>query len=81
MAEDSKTYTNISRTQVDNLRAQIASYVQLPPGDSGTIESQGMKGSFSYDEAAKTLTLTLHEVPFFIPRGMIWSTIDRTLQT
>jgi hypothetical protein len=80
MADDSKTYTNVSRAQVDKLRAQIASYVTLPAGDSGTIESQGMKGSFAYDEAARTLTLTLEEVPFFIPRGMIWSTIDRALQ-
>jgi hypothetical protein len=38
-----------------------------------------MKGRFAYDEAAKTLTLTLDEVPFFIPRGMIWSTIERAL--
>jgi hypothetical protein len=80
MAEESKTYTNVSRTQLDKLRAQIATYVQLPPGDTGTIESQGMKGRFAYDEAAQALTLTLEEVPFFIPRGMIWSTIDRALQ-
>jgi hypothetical protein len=81
MAEESKTYSNIERTQVDKLRAQIANYVQLPPGDSGTIESQGMRGRFQYDEGAKTLTLTLEEVPFFVPRGMIWSTIERALQS
>jgi hypothetical protein len=80
MAEESKTYTNISREQLDKLRAQIATYVQLPPGDNGTIESQGMRGRFAYDEAAKTLTLTLEEVPFFIPRAMIWSTIERALE-
>lgn len=80
MAEESKTYTNIERTQVDKLRSQISAYVQLPPGDSGAIESQGMKGRFDYDEAAKTLTLTLDEVPFFIPRAMIWSTIERALE-
>ncbi|HLI94650.1 MAG TPA: hypothetical protein VKT72_01030 [Candidatus Baltobacteraceae bacterium] len=80
MADESKTYSNVTRAQVDKLRARLAAYVQLPPGDGGTIESQGMKGSFAYDEAAGTLTLTLDEVPFFIPRGMIWSTIDRALQ-
>lgn len=79
MAEDRKTYTNVTRAQVDNLRSQISAYAQLPPGDSGSIESQGMKGSYAYDEAAKTLTLTLDEVPFFVPRGMIWSTIERAL--
>lgn len=81
MAEETKTYTNIDRAQLDKLRSQIAAYVTLPPGDSGTIESQGMKGSFAYDESAKTLTLTLDEVPFFVPRGMIWSTIERALQS
>lgn len=81
MSDESKTYTGVSRAQFDKLRKQISAYAPLPPGDSGMIESQGMKGSFTYDEAAQTLTLTLDEVPFFIPRGMIWSTIDRALES
>lgn len=80
MVEESKTYTNVSRAQLDRLRKQIASYVPLPEGDGGTIESQGMKGRFAYDESAQTLTLILEEVPFFVPRGMIWSTVERSLQ-
>lgn len=79
MSEETKTYTDVERSQVDNLKSQISAYVQLPPGDEGAIESQGVKGRYAYDEAAKTLTLTLDEVPFFIPRGMIWSTIERAL--
>lgn len=79
MAEESKTYTNVDRAQADKLKAQISAYVQLPPGDSGAIESQGVKGRYAYDEAAQTLTLTLDEVPFFIPRAMIWSTLERAL--
>jgi len=81
MAEESRTFDNIERAQLEKLRSQLAAYVQLPPGDSGAIESQGMKGRYAYDEPAKTLTLTLEEVPFFIPRGMIWSTIERALQS
>jgi hypothetical protein len=81
MAEESRTYHNVEREKLERLRTQIASYVQLPPGDSGSIESQGMKGRYAYDESSKTLTLTLEEVPFFIPRGMIWSTIERALQS
>jgi hypothetical protein len=80
MAEESKSYNNIDREKFERLRSQIASYVQLPPGDSGAIESQGMRGRYAYDEPSKTLTLTLEEVPFFIPRAMIWSTIERALQ-
>lgn len=80
MSEESKTYHDIDRAKMDRLRAQIEAYVKLPPGDSGAIESQGMKGRYDYDEASKTLTLTIDEVPFFVPRGMIWSTIERALE-
>lgn len=81
MAEESKTFHNIERGQAEKLRSQIAAYVTLPPGDNGAIESQGMKGRYAYDESAKTLTLTIDEVPFFVPRAMIWSTIERALQS
>lgn len=80
MAEDTKTFSNISRAQVEKLRAAVAAFVPLPESDSGTIESQGVKGSFDYNETAQTLTLSISEAPFFIPKSMIWSTIERALQ-
>jgi hypothetical protein len=70
----------VTRAQVDKLRSEIAAYVPLPDGDSGTIESHGVKGSFAYNEPAQTLTLSISEAPFFVPRSMIWSTIERALQ-
>lgn len=79
MSEESKTYHNVDRAQIERLRSAISAYVKLPDGDTGAIESQGMKGRYVYDAQAQTLTLTLDEVPFFIPRGMIWSTIERAL--
>ena len=81
MALETRTYTNVDRTKADRLRAAIGPYVQLPEGDSGSIESQGIKGRYAYDSQAKTLTLTLEEVPFFIPRTIIWSTLERALET
>jgi hypothetical protein len=80
MAEESRTYPDVERARFEELRSQIAAYVTLPPGDAGAIESQGVKGRYAYDANAKTLTLTLEEVPFFIPRAMIWSTIERALR-
>jgi hypothetical protein len=80
MAEDTKTFSNISRAQVEKLRSAISAYVTLPQSDSGAIESHGVKGSYAYNETAQTLTLTISEAPFFIPRAMIWSTIERALQ-
>lgn len=81
MAEESKTFSNVDRTKIERLRSAISNFVALPEGDSGAIESQGMKGRYLYDPQAQTLTLTLEEVPFFIPRAMIWSTIERALES
>jgi hypothetical protein len=81
MAEETRTYSNIDRAKADRLRSAIAPYVTLPEGDSGSIESQGIKGRYAYDAQANTLTLTLEEVPFFIPRAMIWSTLERALES
>lgn len=80
MSEETKTYPNVTREQVDRLRSAIAAYLPLPEGDSGSIESHGMKGSFAYNEPAQTLTLSISEAPFFVPRAMIWSTIERALE-
>jgi hypothetical protein len=81
MAEETKTFTNISRAQVEKLRSALAAYVTLPKSDSGSIESHGVKGSYAYNETAQTLTLSISEAPFFVPRAMIWSTIERALRS
>jgi hypothetical protein len=81
MADETKTFSNISRAQVDKLRSAISAYVTLPESDSGSIESHGMKGSYAYNETAQTLTLSISEAPLFVPRAMIWSTIERALQS
>lgn len=79
MASETRTFTGISRAQVGTLRERIAAFVRLPDGDTGAIDAQGMKGSFAYDEPAQTLSLTIDEVPFFIPRPTVWSAIEGAL--
>ncbi len=79
MASETKTFTRVARSQLDTLRERIAAFVRLPDGDSGAIDAAGMKGSFAYDEPSQTLSITVDEVPFFIPRPTIWSTIERAL--
>lgn len=80
MEQDSRTYSNVDRAKFENLRSAIAPYATLPEGDSGSIESQGIKGRYDYDPQAQTLTITLEEVPFFIPRSMIWNVMETTLR-
>jgi len=81
MAEETRTFTGIDRAKMNRLREAIGPYVELPQGDAGTIESRGVKGSFAYDEAAQTLTLTIHEAPFFIPMPMIWNGVQQALSS
>jgi len=79
MAEETRTFSGIDRAKMNRLREGIGPYVDLPPGDSATIESRGVKGSFVYDEAAQTLTITITEAPFFIPMTMIWNGVQQAL--
>lgn len=61
----------------ENLRGSLAKFsVPMPPGDTGTIQSNGMTGSFRYDQAAEALELTIENVPIFVPKAMIWKAID-----
>lgn len=80
MAEETKTYTGVTREKIDRLRSAIGAFVKLPESDSGSIEGSGVSGSYAYDEAAQSLTLTVAEAPPFIPRAMIWSNIERALE-
>ncbi|MBV9269823.1 MAG: hypothetical protein JO165_01930 [Candidatus Eremiobacteraeota bacterium] len=81
MAEQTRTFSGVDRAKMDHLREAIAPYVQLPPGDSATIESRGVKGRFHYDERAQTLTITVDEAPFFIPITMIWNGVQQALSS
>jgi hypothetical protein len=80
VSEESRTYTNIDRAKADRIKSTVSTYVKLPEGDVGAIESQGVKGRYAYDAQAQTLTLTIDEVPFFIPRAVVWSTLERALE-
>lgn len=80
MASESKTFTRIDRAKIAALRERAGAFVTLPEGDTGEIWGQGVRGRYDYDEGAQTLTLTLDEVPMFVPRAMVWSTIENALR-
>lgn len=79
MATETKSFSGVDRERVRKLRDAVAAFVPLPEGDSGSLESHGIKGSFTYNEPAQTLTLSIDESPPFVPRGIIWGTIERAL--
>ena len=80
MATETRTFPNVSRAKVDQLRKSLAAFAALPDGDTGSIESHGFNGSFAYDEPSQMLTLSIFESPFFIPRGVVWQTIENALK-
>lgn len=79
MAAETRTFENVDRARIQNLRSSLSAFVTLPDGDTGEISKSGFAGTFTYDEPAQRLTLTISESPIFVPRAMIWQTIERTL--
>ncbi len=79
MAAETKTFEGVDRAKVDRLRSSLAAFVTLPDGDRGQISKSGFSGTYEYDEPAQRLTLTIDEAPVFVPRAMVWSTIERAL--
>jgi hypothetical protein len=79
MAQETRVFENVDRTKVDHLRSSLAAFVTLPEGDRGELSKSGFSGTFDYDETAQRLSLTISEVPVFVPRAMVWSTIERAL--
>lgn len=77
MASDRRVYESVSRQAFATLRKGLQkANVTMPPGDQGEIASNGLTGSFGYDEATSTLVLTIEKYPMFIPKGIIWNAID-----
>ena len=79
MAVDTRTFENVDRSRVNQLRSSIAMFVALPETDHGEISKSGFAGTFHYDEAGQRLTIVISESPAFVPRAMVWSTIERGL--
>ncbi|MDQ6931135.1 MAG: hypothetical protein M3126_10795 [Candidatus Eremiobacteraeota bacterium] len=77
MTAEKRTYEGISRQAFSKLRAGLErARVALPAGDSGSISSNGLVGSFTYSESASTLELSIEKFPMLLPKTMIWSAID-----
>lgn len=77
MAAETRTYTGVTRSMFEALRDSMGRFaVPIPPGDAGSISSNGMTGSFRYDERAATLELGIEKTPLFLPRSVIWKAVE-----
>jgi hypothetical protein len=79
MAAETRTFENVTRAKVNELRSSLSTFVSLPDADQGEISKSGFAGTFDYNESAQRLTLTITESPIFVPRAIVWSTIERAL--
>jgi hypothetical protein len=66
------TFKNIPRERFLAIRARIRAQAEVSIlGDTGTASGNGFSASWSYDEAAQTLTIECTEKPFFAPESLV----------
>ena len=78
---DSKEYSGIAQSALECLKTDLQSIgIQPPPGDSGTIEYQGVKLSFSYSTSEQKLSFQIVSKPLVVPASLVWQLLDGRVQ-
>ena len=81
MTSATKTFSDISRTTFEQIKADLRALgVEVPGGDACTIEHRGARGSLAYSEATGRLDVSILEKPVFVPEGVVWNLLDRAMQ-
>lgn len=75
---DFKYYGGITRTELNNLRQDLAKEgVMVPEGDEVKIQGlYGVELRASYDESKETLKVSISKKPFYIPESEVWKIVD-----
>jgi hypothetical protein len=75
---DCKYYGGISRTELNQLRKDLAKEgVEVPEGDDVEFKALfGVHLSATYDEAKETLKICITNKPFFVPESEVWKIVD-----
>ncbi|MEQ1922666.1 MAG: hypothetical protein ABL952_09170 [Pyrinomonadaceae bacterium] len=75
---ETKVFTDVSRERLTRFRRELAQWgVKVPDGDD--VEVTGPFGVILraiYDEALKTLSLSIVEKPMLIPESQVWKFVD-----
>ena len=77
---DKRTYSGVTRSDVDRIRGGIGKFgIKMPEGDDVEIKGPlGVKMGFLYDEPKQSLTLSIINKPGFVSDSQIWSVIEMT---
>ncbi len=78
---DCKRYEGFSRDRLEQLKQGLIKMGLKPPeGDSGVIESMGVRISVSYAASEQALDICIVEKPDFIPTVLVWSQVEAALK-
>jgi len=78
---DNKEYGGTSRDILNCIRKDLAGMgINMPEGDDGTIEYQGVKLFVSYFEAHQKLSVKILAKPVFVPEAMLWQLLEARIQ-
>lgn len=78
---DSKEYGGTSRDTLNCIRKDLRGMgINLPDGDNGTIDYQGVKLSVTYREAEQKLAVKILEKPAFVPEAMLWQLLEARIE-
>jgi len=79
---DCKRYEDFTQERLERLKQGLTKIGLNPPeGDSGLIESMGVKVSVSYVASEQALEICIVEKPDFIPAALVWSQVEAALKT
>ncbi|MGH9453953.1 MAG: hypothetical protein ACRD2O_08290 [Terriglobia bacterium] len=78
---DSKEYDGTSRHTLNCIRKDLEGMgINLPEGDTATIEYQGVKLAITYSEADQKLAVKILQKPSFVPEAMVWQLLEARIQ-
>jgi hypothetical protein len=76
------TFQNIPRERFQAIRARIRAQADVSVmGDTGTASGNGFTATWTYDEAAQTLSIQCTDKPFFISEGLVADKIRALVTT
>jgi len=77
---DKRTYSGVTRADVDKIRGGIGKFgIKMPEGDDVEVKGPlGVKMRLEFNEPDQTLRLSILNKPGFISASQIWSVIEMT---
>jgi len=81
MIDGSRRFEGVTAERVELLKQGLLQKGIKPfEGDSGTIESMGVRLAVDYHAAELALEIRILEKPIFIPESLVWGQVEGPLK-